>query len=122
MAANAAGEAAGHLIVFAQRAEPVLEVDAWSLQAARFFSLRVELAELLEGGGARLVVAPDGRAAGLRAVWGRTRQDQDLHLADAAETRSGGGGLARLARRCNTVWLVERLRPADPLGLQLAAV
>lgn len=111
----------GFLVVFAQRARALLEVEAWNRQGERFFSTRIGLAEPLENGG-RLVVAPHGRDPGVRRVEGRGRQESDLLQADIAESRAGGGGLGELARRCPTVWLVERESAGDLLALQLAAV
>jgi hypothetical protein len=109
------------LVVFAQRAQPRLEVESWNEHGERFFDTRIGLAEPLESG-ARLVIAPAGHDPGVRWVEGRTRSDEDLAEAEAAEARAGGGGLALLARRCQSVWLVEKIGEADSLALQLAAV
>lgn len=51
----------------------------------------------------------------------RSREADDLALADEAEARKGGG-LGRLAHRCPTVWLVERRTEEDPAALRLAAI
>jgi hypothetical protein len=109
------------LVVFAQRAQPLLEIDAWNQHGERFFDTRIGVAEPLESG-ARLVIAPAGHDPGLRRVEGRARSDEDLAEADAAEARAQGAGLALLARRCQSVWLVEKLGEADSLALRLAAV
>jgi hypothetical protein len=58
----------------------------------------------------------------MRAIEGRERDEKDLARADLAEARAGGGGLAGLARRCETIWLIERLSTTDMLALRLAAV
>lgn len=109
------------LLVFAQRTIANLEIDAWNRQGERFFGTRIGLAEPLDNGG-RLVIAPNGHDPGLRAIEGRNRNEDDLIRADLAEARAGGGGLAALARRCQTVWLIERVSPTDMLALRLAAV
>jgi hypothetical protein len=98
-----------------------LEIDAWNQQGERFFGTRIGLAELAENGG-RLVIAPEGRDPGMRAIEGRERNEKDLVRADIAEARAGGGGLATLARRCPVVWLIERESTTDMLALRLAAV
>lgn len=109
------------LVVFAQRALVCLEIEAWNQQGERFFGTRIGLAEPIANGG-RLVVAPEGGGSGLRWVEGRARDERNLAHADAAEARAGGGGLATLARRCQTVWLLEREGARDALALRLAAV
>ncbi len=109
------------LLVFAQRARAVLEVDAWNAHGEQFFRTRIGLAEPSENGG-RLVVAPEGLDPGMRAVEGRERNEKDLVRADIAEARAGGGGLGFLARRCPVVWLIERESATDMLALRLAAV
>jgi hypothetical protein len=111
----------GTLLVFAQRAQAHLEVEAWNQHGERFFGTRIGLAEPVERGG-RIVIAPQGGEPGIRAIEGRGRNDDDLARADLAEARGAGGGLALLARRCPTVWLIERLSPTDTLALRLAAV
>jgi hypothetical protein len=99
----------------------VLEVDAWNAHGERFFGTRIGLAEPAKGGG-RLVIAPEGLDPGMRAIEGRERDEMDLARADIAEARAGGGGLAALARRCQTVWLIERVGATDMLALRLAAI
>jgi hypothetical protein len=111
----------GRLLVFAQRTRATLDIDAWNQQGERFFGTRVGLAEPLDNGG-RLVIAPHGHDPGLRAIEGRDRGEDDLVRADLAEARAGGGGLAGLARRCQTVWLIERVSTTDMLALRLAAI
>jgi hypothetical protein len=109
------------LLVFAQRAQAHLEIDAWNQHGERFFGTRIGLAEPLDRGG-RIVIAPEGCDPGVRSVEGRSRNEDDLVRADRAEARAGGGGLALLARRCPTVWLIEGQSPTDALALRLAAV
>jgi len=123
----------GWLLVFAQRADARVDIGGWSAQAERFFSTRLGLAEdkpyapgqaapLVDG--ARIVVAPDGEPPGIRSIHGRPREADDLALAEDADERAGPGGtgLALVARRCQTVWLVTRALDPDPLALRLAAI
>ena len=117
------------LLVFSQRGDARVDVDAWGAHAERFFATRLGLAEerRYEPGApfpttddARFVIAPAGGTPGIRAVHARPRRDDDLALADALDAR--GTGLALLARRCPTVWLVHRESGADALALRLAAI
>jgi hypothetical protein len=110
-------------MVFAQRADVSIDIDAWNAHAVRFFATRLGFAELSPGTmNARLVVAPERGPSGIRGVCARPRGDDDLALAETADARAGGAGLALLARRCSGVWLVERTDGADRIALQLAAV
>jgi hypothetical protein len=52
----------------------------------------------------------------------RARTAADLDLADQAEARAGGGGLALLARRCPTVWRLARDGVQDAAALRIAAI
>ena len=121
------------LLVFAQRADARIDIGGWSAQAQRFFSTRLGLAEdkpyapgqaAPRTDGARFVIAPDGEPPGIRSAHGRPREADDLSLAEDADERvgPGGTGLALVARRCQTVWLVTRELDADPLALRLAAI
>ena len=121
-------------MVFAQRADARVEIDAWRAHAARFFTTRIGLAEdkrydpdapAPRVDSARFVVAPPGESPGIRTAFARPRDDEDLALAEAADARAGGTGLALLARRCPTVWLVAlvaREGNDDTLALHLAAI
>ena len=107
-------------VVFAQSAGSDIDVDALNAQAARFFSTRIGLAETHTSPPVALVVAPDGEAPGIRRVLARPRDAEDLALAEAADAAMTG--LALLARRCSSVWLVERTSEPDGLALRLAVV
>jgi hypothetical protein len=123
---------AARYLVFAQRTDARVDVDAWGAHAARFFATRLGLAEAtpsLAGSPsprtarARVVVAPMAGTredAGIREAEGRPTGDDDLALADRGDP--GGSGLALLARRCGTVWLVTREGADDALALRLAAI
>jgi hypothetical protein len=112
--------------VFAQRPGATAEIDAWNAHATRFFAARVGLAESPRGDSnaleLKLVVAPERGSPGVVAVLGRRRQAGDLAAADAAEAHAGGGGLALLARRCETVWWVQSPDETDATALLLAAI
>jgi hypothetical protein len=109
-------------VVFAQ-GEARLDVGAWDAHAERFFRTRIGTTEPSPSPNAVcFVVAPQGAAPGTRWAYARPRATGDLALADAAEARAGGGGLALLARRCPTVWLVARETEDDRLALRLAAI
>jgi len=122
------------LLVFSQQIDASIAVGAWNAHAVRFFGTRVGLAEdpvATDGsprGGpdgptrVRWVVAPDGEAPGVRTTWSRARSPEDLAVAEAADARAGGGGLGQLARRCPTIWIVERSGFEDTLALRLAAI
>jgi hypothetical protein len=123
----------GAFLVFAQRADARIDIGGWSAQAERFFSTRLGLAEdkrysagqaAPSADEARFVIAPQGESPGIRSAHGRPRDTEDLALATSADERAGigGTGLALVARRCQTVWLVSRELDADPLALRLAAI
>jgi hypothetical protein len=123
----------GALLVFAQRADARIDIAGWNGQAERFFSTRLGLAEdkryppgqpAPQRDGARFVIAPTGQSPGIRSALGRPREALDLALAVEADERvgPGGTGLALVARRCQTVWLITRTLDSDPLALRLAAI
>ncbi len=119
------------LLVFAQRADARIDIQAWCSHAELFFSTRIGLAEektydpavpAPRSDTARFVVAPAGAAPGIRSATARPRGAEDLSAAADADALAGGTGLALLARRCDTVWLVSRESAADVLALRLAAI
>jgi hypothetical protein len=117
-------------LVFAQRADARIDVDAWNDYAVRFLAARVGLAQEPERRPesdaqtvfARVVVAPDGAPPAIRSLFARHRDDVDLALAEAADAGAGHTGLALLARRCDSVWLVERDGEPDRPALLCAAI
>jgi hypothetical protein len=133
---SAGGAATAHesgYVVFAQRADASIDIAAWNAQAERFFSTRLGLAEdkhYAAGAAAprrdeaRFVIAPAGETPGIRSARARPCEADDLALALRADERAGPGGtgLALVARRCQTVWLIARALDPDPLALRLAAV
>jgi hypothetical protein len=114
----------GYLVFSQQGLEA--DIDAWNAYAERFLGARLGLSEpparTAEGCVLRIVVSPSAGPAGILAAHGRARDERDLALAEAAESLAQGGGLALLARRCPTVWIVERRADDDPLALRLATV
>jgi hypothetical protein len=102
--------------VFAQQGDARIDAAAWGRHARQFFAATVELTRPKRYVGTRAapltdaahlrVVLPSG-VAELHTVFLRPRTGDDL---EAAERALGGGGLALLAKRCETVVLV----PVDP--------
>ncbi|MDP9033522.1 MAG: hypothetical protein M3O50_01840 [Myxococcota bacterium] len=118
-------------LVFAQRSDARVEIDAWNAHAVRFFATRIGLTaeKRYEAGApfpqteeAELVVAPEGGPAGRRTAFARPSNDGDRARAEAIDARAGSTGLGLLARRCGTVWLVTRVGHPDALALRLAAI
>jgi hypothetical protein len=103
-------------LVFSQSKDATRDLPAWDAHAARFFATRLQAGE-----SDVILVAHGGDAPAPIRVTGRARDAEDLALADRAEARAGGG-LGLLARRCHTVWLVERRADDDPVALRLAAI
>lgn len=118
--------------VFAQATTVELPLDALKQQARRFFATRIGLTveKRYDPGpprvdAARVVVASDDATArGTRMIYGRPVELDDLAAAEAAEAAVGAGasGLAQLARRCPTVWLIVPSSDDDRAALTLAAI
>jgi hypothetical protein len=118
-----------HYVVFVSTPAADVDVAAWDAHAQRFFRTRLALAGSLDDAEPAILVTPGpatasapAEPAGERRIAWRARRAEDLDLAEAAEARAGGGGLAGLARRCPAVWLVERAGDDDRLALRLAMV
>jgi hypothetical protein len=111
----------GCYLVFAQTTEAHANVEGWDAHAHRFFRTRIGL-ESGEAPALRLVITPAGEPPAVRWIFARPREAEDLVLAEAADPR--GSGMALLARRCPTVWLVAREGDSsdDRAALRLAAV
>ena len=115
-------------VVFSQAPAAAVDIDGWDAHAARFFRTRLSLAPVAvpaaDSPGSAVRIAPEGEPASVRRIRARPRQPGDLAAAEAADTARSG--LALLARRCGTVWLVEREAEDAPLagsaGLRLAAI
>jgi len=117
-------------LVFAQRPDAALDIGALKAQASRFFGAKVGLTVEKEYGGyapdtdaARIVLASDdGTANGTRLVFGRPTHPSDHMLAEEAERAQNTTGMALLAQRCPTVWLIVRESEDDRAALTLAAI
>jgi hypothetical protein len=107
-----------HYLVFSQH-PPQADVDAWNAHATRFFDTRLELASQTP---LLVAVRPFRGREGIVSLRVRPREDADLAVADDAERRGGGGGLALLARRCASVWVIDRHAEDDAIALRLAAI
>ena len=109
----------GSYLVFSQLNEARVDIDSWTAHADRFFATRIGLAAIAAPSWS-FVIAPEGAASDIRSAYVRPRSEEDLALADTADT--GGTGLARLARRCPMVWLVAREASDDRVALRLATI
>ena len=115
--------------VFVQRDDAVLDVAALKGHAARFFGAKLGLTvekkyrEPPPTDAARVVLASDdGTASGTRLCFGRRASPADHDAAEAAERAQGTHGMALLARRCATVWVVVRETEDDRVALTIATV
>ena len=119
--------------VFAQRADARVELGTWKNQAKRFFEteLGITVDKPYDASpsfafpaidAARVVVAAKDGDRGTRLCFGRPRTDDDLRAADEAERIVGYAGLADLAKRCSTVWLVKAEGEDDRIALRIAAI
>jgi hypothetical protein len=106
-------------LVFSQSTEATVAIDSWTAHAERFFATRIGLAAMAPPSWS-FVIAPEGEPSDIRSACVRPREEEDLALADAAD--AAGTGLARLARRCPTVWLVTREAHDDRIALRLAVI
>lgn len=111
--------------VFSQAPSPVLDASALKHHASRFFAAKLGLTVEKKYGhllpaadAARVVLAAEG-AAGTRLCFGRLATDADLA---AAEQASRGEGMALLAQRCPSVWMIVFESEEDRVALTIAAV
>ena len=121
--------------VFSQRPDVFLDVDALARQAERFFATKLGAtvdkqygdasarAVVPDVDAARIVVAGgDGTSSGTRLCYGRAIESADLVAAEEAERAMGTYGLALLAQRCKTIWIVVPETEEDRAALTIAAV
>ncbi len=118
-------------LVFSQRGDACLDVSQLKHHASRFFATKIGLSVDKRYGdnppssdAARVVVASDdGLAAGTRLCFARPADATDLARVEEAERQHGATGMALLAQRCPTVWLIETEGGDDDrVALVLAAI
>ena len=117
------------LMVFSQGHDARLDVEALRATAERFFGTTVGFTVPKRyvdpypvRDAARVIVAPSAIPGGVRLCVGRRTQKEDLRLAEAVDKLQGPAGLYELAKRCETVWRIERTDEDDRTSLLLAAV
>ncbi len=115
--------------VFVQRDDAVLDIAALKGHATRFFAAKLGLTvdkkyrEPPASDAARIVLASDdGTASGTRLCFGRRARAEDHDAAEAAERAQATHGMALLARRCASIWLVVRETEDDRVALTIAAI
>lgn len=118
-------------LVFAQRSDACLDMRAIKQHAQRFFATRVGLTVEKKyrddppmTDAARIVLSSDdGLLAGTRFCFGRAADMTDLAIVEEAERNQGSTGMALLAQRCPTAWLIETEGgEEDRVALSLAAI
>jgi hypothetical protein len=116
--------------VFAQRPDVRIDIEAIKRQAEQFFGTKVGLTVdkryqdvAPEADAARVIVSgPDGRVSGTRLCYGRRVDPSDLAAAEEAERAIGTYGLALLAQRCKTIWMLVPETDDDRVALTLSAI
>jgi hypothetical protein len=116
--------------VFAQSPLVRLDVEGLKHKASQFFQTKIGLtvdkhygAESPLRDAARVVIASDDPStSGTRLVYGRAVDPADLAAAEEAERAIGTYGLALLAQRCKTLWLIATEADDDRVALVLAAI
>jgi hypothetical protein len=116
--------------VFAQRPDVRLDIEAVKRQAERFFASKIGLTVDKRYGdttpdvdAARVVISGgDGTASGTRLCFGRRAEPADVAAAEEAERAQNTTGLALLAQRCPTVWLIVPESEEDRPALAIAAI
>lgn len=118
--------------VFAQRPDASLDLAGIKRQAEQFFATKLGLtvdkqyenrARAPDVDAARVVVSGgDGTASGTRLCYARPVDAADLAAAEDAERQMGTYGLALLAKRCKTLWMVVPETEEDRAALTIAAI
>jgi hypothetical protein len=126
-----APERASSYAVFSQRPDACLDMHAVKQHARRFFATSVGLTvekkyrnDTPASDAARVVVATDdGLVSGTRLCFARPADIGDVAIAEEAERAQGSSGMALLAQRCPTIWLIETEGgEEDRVALTLAAI
>ena len=117
------------ILVFAQGRDARLHVEALRVTAERYFGTTVGFTvpkrytePFPARDAARVVVAPSTLPGGVRLCVGRRTEKADLLAAETVDKEQGPAGLYELAKRCETVWRIERSGEDDRASLLLAAV
>jgi len=116
--------------VFSQGSDVRLDIEALKHKAASFFQTKIGLTVDKHYGlgaplrdAARFVIASDAPAtSGTRLCYGRAVDLGDRAAAEEAERAMGTYGLALLAQRCTTIWMVTTESDDDRVALTLAAI
>lgn len=116
--------------VFAQRPNAMLDIAALRHNAEMFFKTKIGLSvdkhyddPLPHVDAARIVMSHrDPTLSGTRLCYGRAADASDLAQAEQAERASRGHGLALLAKRCPTVFLIVPEAEHDRVALAIAAI
>jgi hypothetical protein len=116
--------------VFAQRSDARLDIEAIKQQAERFFAIKIGLSvdkryeDLAPDVDAArvMITGGDGTSSGARLCHARPVESSDVAAAEAAERAMGTYGLALLAQRCKTIWLVVPEVEDDRAALTIAAI
>ncbi len=116
--------------VFSQNESLRLDFEGIKRHAAQFFGTKLGMTVdkrygdmAPETDAARIVMAgSDPSATGTRLCYGRAVDASDLHAAEGAERAMGTCGLALLAQRCPTLWIVVPETEDDRAALSLATI
>lgn len=116
--------------IFSQRPDVMLDIETIKRQGARFFATKVGLTVDKRYGeappitdAARMVVkSNDDSVSGTRLIYGRAADAADVAAAEEAERQQGTTGMALLAQRCPTMWLVVPESDDDRVALTIAAI
>jgi hypothetical protein len=114
--------------VFAQRSDAALDLNAIRSQAVRFFDAKIGLtadrnygADIPLTDSVELMIARN-ELKGTRRCHARPAELGDYLAAESAERMQNTSGMALLAQRCRTVWLVVPETDSDPAALLIATI
>lgn len=113
-------------LVFAQALAPRVDSDSLGRNAQRYFKASIQAlpaAENAPTASTRIELEGPRGVKGTFSLRERPRTADDLERAQIAEQRSRAAGMAALAERCASVWLVEPEAGADQIAtLMLCAI
>ncbi len=116
--------------VFAQSPLVRLDIEGLKQKAAQFFQTKIgltvdkryEAAQPLRDAARFVIASDDASSSGTRLAYGRAVDAGDLAAAEEAERAIGTYGLALLAQRCKTIWVIVTEGEHDRVALTLAAI